>query len=208
MKAKLIIGLLSLATVSSTSYALIEQQQYHKERINTDNTISQYTKELATANNTISQYDKKIEEESNNYNELLEKISVLEEQLTTLNSNINTKTNNTQNQINLINNNITDINQKINDTKDISIIGKWKQTTITTDGDGNRTETNFTYEFKEDGTFFIDDKLAGVFGDKMLKFDNFNKLGIYDIINNKLYITIKIMYIYGGFNQLYILEKI
>lgn len=192
MKEKIIIGLLSIATVGSTSYAVIEQQQYNKKIDNTSDSISQYSK--------------RIEDNSDNYNELLNKISVLEEQLSIITSSVDEKANDTQNKINEINSSISNVKQKISTENNMNIAGKWKQTTAIIDENGNQKEINYIYEFKNDGTFFINNEEAGIFGKRILKFNDY-RIGIYDIINDKIYISITWLY-YKSPTHLYILERV
>lgn len=192
MKEKIIIGLLSIATVGSTSYAVIEQRQYNKKIDNTSDSISQYSK--------------RIEDNSDNYNELLNKISALEEQLSIITSSVDEKANDTQNKINEINSSISNVKQKISTENNMNIVGKWKQTTAIIDENGNQKEINYIYEFKNDGTFFINNEEAGIFGKRILKFNDY-RIGIYDIINDKIYISITWLY-YKSPTHLYILERV
>lgn len=192
MKEKIIIGLLSIATVCSTSYAVIEQQQYNKKINNTSDSISQYSK--------------RIEDNSDNYNELLKKISALEEQLSIITSSVDEKANDTQNKINEINSSISNVKQKVSTENNMNIVGKWKQTTGIIDENGNQKEITYIYEFKNDGIFFINNEEAGIFGKKILKFNDY-RIGIYDIINDKIYISITWLY-YKSPTHLYILERV
>lgn len=148
MKTKIIIGLLSVTTVGATSYAIVENNIHNNEIEQANNTIAQYSEDIKTQDN--------INEENDYYANIINRLEILEENINTLNNEKNSsEIDEIENNIKKLENSITSIKNNINSK---NIIGKWTTS----------ENSELIYEFKNDGTFYINNEYAGIYTDFMM----------------------------------------
>lgn len=203
MKTKILIGLLSTLTIGTTGFAIVENKQINDAK----NTIELQSEQLQEKNDNYS----KLIEQINNIQEQINKletkiitldsdsktnISDIEEKINNLDSNVSSTNNTINNKINSINNKVSNNEKNINNIAnnqknniDSRLIGKWKYVSTSQDENGNEIILEKIYEFKNDGTVYIDDVLSGSFSNGMILLDSrpgFKQLCPYNIENNKL----------------------
>lgn len=192
MKTKIIIGLLSATTVGATAYAVVENNIHNNE--------------INLANNTIAQYGEQIEnqraiteKDNQDYNDIIERLEIIEKNIDSLN-NVDYSTD-----INKIKDNVktleTSISSIKNDINKNNIIGQWKHAS---------SDSESIYEFKSDGTFYINNEYAGIYTDYIFirNFGLYKMLMFYSFIDDD---TIKYYFQPNGnlaYYYEYTLEKI
>lgn len=139
-----------------------------------------YNNELDEANAIIAQKDNEAIEASDN-DELLEKINTLETNYKNLEEKVNGI--NYDGDIESLNSKINTINKSISSSN--HIVGKWKRS-YTEDGVTKQS----TYEFKSDGTFYIDGTFKGYYNDTLIiqNLETGYHISLYDFRNDAIYL--------------------
>lgn len=149
MKTKIIIGLLSVTTVGSTSYAIVENNNHSNEINQANMTIAEYSEELENQRSTN-------EKGNQDYNDIIERLNNLEEKINSLNNmEYSADISEIEGNIKALNSSISSIKSDINKN---NIVGQWKYTS---------DDLESIYEFKSDGTFYIDNEYAGIYTESM-----------------------------------------
>ena len=168
MKTKIIIGLLSVTTVGSTSYAIVENNNHNNEINQANQTIAQYSEEIENQRAIT-------EEDNQDYNDIIERLKILEENIDNLNNvDYSTDINKIKDNIKTLESSISSIKSNINKN---NIIGQWKYTS---------DDSKSIFEFKNDGTFSINNEYAGIYTDSMFIRDSglYKTLMFYSFIDN------------------------
>lgn len=184
MKTKIIIGLLSISTVGSTSYAIVENNNHNNEINQANQTISQYSEEIENQRAIT-------EEDNQDYNDIIERLNSLEENINSLNNmEYSTDISEIEDNIKALDSSISSIKSDINKN---NIVGQWKYTS---------DDLESIYEFKSDSTFYIDNEYAGTYTDSMFVKDlGLGKMLIfYSFVDNN---TIKYYYQPSGTSAYY-----
>lgn len=158
MKTKIIIGLLSVATVGSTSYAIVENKNHNNE--------------INRANNTIAQREDQIEMQNSEYEELLNRIITLEEKIENDYEYSENTSEVSLNDIMKINNEISSIKNTITSIKSemtkVDFTGRWK---YVYESDENSKE--YIYEFKNNGDFYVNDEKVGTYANGIIMISDY-----------------------------------
>lgn len=158
MKTKIIIGLLSITTVGSTSYAIVENNT-HNDEIN-------------QATNNIAQRDDQIETQNYEYEELLNRIITLEEKIENDYGDSENISEVSLDDIMEINNEISGIKNTISSIESeitkIDFTGRWK---YVYESDENTKE--YIYEFKNNGDFYVNDEKVGTYADGIIMISDY-----------------------------------
>lgn len=158
MKTKLIIGLLSAITIGSTSYAIVENNIHNSE--------------INRANNTIAQREDQIEMQNFEYEELLSRITTLEEKIGNDYEDSEHTSEVSLDDIMEINNEISSIKNTISSIESeitkIDFTGRWK---YVYESDENSKE--YIYEFKNNGDFYVNDEKVGTYADGIIMINDY-----------------------------------
>lgn len=158
MKTKLIIGLLSAITIGSTSYAIVENNIHNSE--------------INRANNTIAQREDQIEMQNSEYEELLSRITTLEEKIGNDYEDSEHTSEVSLDDIMEINNEISSIKNTISSIESeitkIDFTGRWK---YVYESDENSKE--YIYEFKNNGDFYVNDEKVGTYANGIIMISDY-----------------------------------
>lgn len=158
MKTKLIIGLLSAITIGSTSYAIVENNIHNSE--------------INRANNTIAQREDQIEMQNFEYEELLSRITTLEEKIGNDYEDSEHTSEVSLDDIMEINNEISSIKNTISSIESeitkIDFTGRWK---YVYESDENSKE--YIYEFKNNGDFYVNDEKVGTYANGIIMISDY-----------------------------------